>query len=76
MRSRHGRSCADAFPELYKPLPDSALAIIPNASHLLLHQHPDELSGLVGDFLTDRLVPPLMPLRRAAPRSHPLSTEP
>lgn len=53
--------------ELYNALPDAALAIIPNASHLLLHEHPDELSALVGDFLSDRLVPPLMPLRRAAP---------
>jgi pimeloyl-ACP methyl ester carboxylesterase len=57
--------------ELYQALPDAALAIVPNASHLLLHEHADELSALVGDFLSDRLVPPLMPLRRATPRSHP-----
>jgi pimeloyl-ACP methyl ester carboxylesterase len=54
--------------ELYRALPDAALAIIPNASHLLLHEHPRELSALVGEFLADRLAPPLMPLRRAAPR--------
>lgn len=52
--------------ELYRALPDAALAIIPNASHLLLHEHPGELSALVGEFLADRLVPPLMPFRRAA----------
>lgn len=39
--------------ELYQALPDAALAIVPNASHLLLHEHPDELTRMVGEFLAE-----------------------
>jgi pimeloyl-ACP methyl ester carboxylesterase len=53
--------------ELYDALPNAALAIIPNASHLLLHEHAGDLTRVVGDFLAGELVSPMMPLRRTAP---------
>lgn len=48
--------------ELYQALPDAALAIVPNASHLLLHEHPDELTRMVGGVLAEDPAPTMMPL--------------
>jgi pimeloyl-ACP methyl ester carboxylesterase len=50
--------------ELYEALPAAALAVIPHASHLLLHEHPDELAQLVGDFLSEDPPVRMMPIRR------------
>jgi pimeloyl-ACP methyl ester carboxylesterase len=50
--------------ELYQALPDAALAVIPHASHLLLHEHPLELVALVGDFLAGDTTSRMMPITR------------
>ncbi|GAA2570202.1 alpha/beta fold hydrolase [Pseudonocardia hydrocarbonoxydans] len=50
---------------LYRALPDSALAIVPEASHLLMHEKPAEVTALVAAFLIGDPVPTLMPIRRA-----------
>jgi pimeloyl-ACP methyl ester carboxylesterase len=52
--------------ELYRALPDAQLAVVPNASHLLLHDKPQHVTGLVADFLTTDPAATLMPIRRAA----------
>ncbi|MEV4188528.1 alpha/beta hydrolase [Streptosporangium canum] len=51
--------------ELYRGLPDAELAVIPGASHLLLHEKPELCTGLVADFLTAVPTPTWMPIRRA-----------
>jgi pimeloyl-ACP methyl ester carboxylesterase len=53
--------------ELYRAVPDAQLAIVPNASHLLLHEKPDQVTALVADFLTTEASPTMMPIRRAIP---------
>lgn len=50
---------------LYHALPDAALAVVPSASHLLLHEHPDRVAAMVGDFLADALPARLLPVQRA-----------
>ncbi|MGC5016303.1 alpha/beta fold hydrolase [Streptosporangium sp. DT93] len=51
--------------ELYRGLPDAQLAVVPGASHILLHEKPDLCTRLVTDFLTTDPAPTWMPLRRA-----------
>jgi fermentation-respiration switch protein FrsA (DUF1100 family) len=51
--------------DLYRALPNAQLAIIPGASHLLLHEKPELCAKLVIDFLTSQPVPTLMPIRRS-----------
>jgi pimeloyl-ACP methyl ester carboxylesterase len=51
--------------ELYRGLPNAELAIVPAASHLLLHEKPALCTSLVRDFLTTDQVPTMMPIRRA-----------
>jgi pimeloyl-ACP methyl ester carboxylesterase len=50
---------------LYRGLQSAQLAIVPGASHLLLHEEPELCTRSVGDFLTRDPVPTLMPIRRA-----------
>jgi pimeloyl-ACP methyl ester carboxylesterase len=49
---------------LYRALPDAYLSIVPGASHLLLHEHPELCTLLVRDFLAGKRGPRLMPMRR------------
>jgi pimeloyl-ACP methyl ester carboxylesterase len=51
--------------ELYRALPDAQLAIVPNASHLLLHEKPEQVTALIADFLIGDPAPTMMPIRRA-----------
>ncbi|MER5625790.1 alpha/beta hydrolase [Streptosporangium sp. NPDC002544] len=51
--------------ELYRALPDGYLAIVPGSSHLLLFEHPELCTRLVGDFLAGRRGPRWMPVSRA-----------
>ncbi|NDL56240.1 alpha/beta fold hydrolase [Phytoactinopolyspora mesophila] len=50
--------------ELYRALPDGYLAIVPGSSHLLLHEHPDHCTQLIGAFLAGHRGPRLMPMAR------------
>jgi pimeloyl-ACP methyl ester carboxylesterase len=52
--------------ELYRGLRNSQLAIIPETSHLLLHEKPELCTRLVSDFLTSDPTAVLMPIRRGA----------
>lgn len=51
---------------LFRSLTSAALAVVPNASHLLLDEHPATIRSLVSTFLTTDPEPTLMPIRRAA----------
>jgi pimeloyl-ACP methyl ester carboxylesterase len=51
--------------ELYRSIPDSELAVVPGTSHLLLVEKPEQVTGLVLDFLTRGPVPTIAPIRRA-----------
>ncbi|GAB3845759.1 alpha/beta fold hydrolase [Dactylosporangium cerinum] len=50
---------------LYRALPDAELAVVPNASHTLLIEHPQLCTGLVTTFLSGPPAPTHMPIRRA-----------
>lgn len=50
--------------DLYRALPDGHLAIVPGSSHLLLHEHPELCTQLVGTFLAGHRGPRLMPVSR------------
>ncbi len=50
---------------LYRALADAQLAIIPQASHLLLFEHPELCTTLVAQFLAHNPAPTLMPITRA-----------
>lgn len=50
---------------LYRGLPRGQLAVVPNTSHLLLHEKPDLCAELIGAFLRDDPVPTMMPIGRA-----------
>ena len=50
---------------LYRALPQGELAVLPNASHVLLIEHPALAAAVVGDFLLDDKAPTMMPIRRA-----------
>jgi pimeloyl-ACP methyl ester carboxylesterase len=52
---------------LYRALPTAELAVLPNASHLLLMEHTDAVRGLVRTFLTTDAGPTFMPIARAHP---------
>ena len=51
---------------LYRGLPRGQLAIVPNTSHLLLHEKPELCVQLVRDFLGADPAPTMMPISRAA----------
>jgi pimeloyl-ACP methyl ester carboxylesterase len=51
---------------LYRAIPDSQLAVIPGASHVVPMEKPELLNGIVIDFLTSEPMPTLLPIRRAA----------
>lgn len=48
----------------YRAIPNSRLAIIPAASHMLLFEHPDLGNGLITEFLAGGEPSTLMPVRR------------
>jgi pimeloyl-ACP methyl ester carboxylesterase len=50
--------------ELYRTLPDGYLAVLPGATHLLLHEHPQACTRLAADFLAGRRGPRRMPFSR------------
>ncbi|MEV6560561.1 alpha/beta hydrolase [Nocardia sp. NPDC051756] len=50
---------------LYRAIPDSELAVIPGASHLLVVEKPAEVYRLVGLFLTTDATQTWQPIRRA-----------
>ncbi|HEU5027169.1 MAG TPA: alpha/beta hydrolase [Spirillospora sp.] len=50
---------------LYRALPTAELAVLPNASHLLLMEHPETVRALVRTFLTTDAAPTYMPISRA-----------
>ena len=52
---------------LYRGLQNAQLAIVPAASHLLLHEKPELCTRLVTDFLTTDPASTMMPIRRATP---------
>ena len=52
--------------ELYRALPDGYLAVLPGATHLLLHEHPQACARLASDFLGGRRGPRRMPFSRPA----------
>jgi pimeloyl-ACP methyl ester carboxylesterase len=49
---------------LYRGLPRGQLAVVPNTSHLLLHEQPDVCAELIGSFLTGEPAPTMMPISR------------
>ena len=49
---------------LYRGLSRGQLAVIPNTSHLLLHEKPAECAELIGAFLTGEPAPRMMPISR------------
>lgn len=51
--------------DLYRGIPDAELAVVPGTSHLLVMEKPEQVYGLVRDFLRDEPVQTRMPLRRA-----------
>ena len=52
---------------LYRGLQNAQLAIVPAASHLLLHEKSELCTRLVTDFLTTDPAATMMPIRRATP---------
>jgi pimeloyl-ACP methyl ester carboxylesterase len=50
---------------LYRALPAAELAVLPNASHLLLMEHPETVRAMVRTFLTTDPAPTYMPISRA-----------
>ncbi|WP_339156048.1 alpha/beta hydrolase [Actinomadura luteofluorescens] len=50
---------------LYRALPTAELAVLPNASHLLLMEHAEAVRALVLTFLTTDAPPTHMPIARA-----------
>jgi pimeloyl-ACP methyl ester carboxylesterase len=50
---------------MYRALPQAQLAVVPNASHLLLMEHPDLVKDIVATFLGTEPSATLMPIRRA-----------
>ncbi len=51
---------------LYRALAGAQLAIVPQASHLLLFERPELCTGLVARFLTSEPAPTMMPIARAS----------
>jgi pimeloyl-ACP methyl ester carboxylesterase len=52
---------------LYRALPTAELAVLPDASHLLLMEHGGAVRGMVLKFLTTNAAPAYMPIARAGP---------
>ena len=50
---------------LYRALPTAELAVLPNASHLLLMEHAGTVRDIVLAFLTTNAAPTYMPIARA-----------
>jgi pimeloyl-ACP methyl ester carboxylesterase len=50
---------------LYRALPTAELAVLPNASHLLLMEHGGAVRDMVLKFLTTNAAPTYMPIARA-----------
>jgi pimeloyl-ACP methyl ester carboxylesterase len=50
---------------LYWALPTAELAVLPNASHLLLMEHGGAVCDMVLKFLTTNAAPTYMPIARA-----------
>lgn len=50
--------------ELYRSIPGAQLAIVPGASHMLVLEKPDVVSGLILHFLRNDPAPTMMPIRR------------
>jgi pimeloyl-ACP methyl ester carboxylesterase len=50
---------------LYRALPTAELAVLPNASHLLLLEHASTVRDMVLKFLTTNAAPTHMPIARA-----------
>jgi pimeloyl-ACP methyl ester carboxylesterase len=51
--------------ELFEAFPAARLAIVPGTSHVLPHERPDVLVGLVRDHLNGEPAPRMMPMRTA-----------
>jgi pimeloyl-ACP methyl ester carboxylesterase len=51
---------------LYRALPTAELAVLPNASHLLLMEHAETVRTMVRTFLTTDAAPTYMPIARAS----------
>jgi pimeloyl-ACP methyl ester carboxylesterase len=49
---------------MFRALPDAQLAVVPGTSHLLLHEKPDLVTGLVHQFLAAPRAERLRPMRR------------
>jgi len=50
---------------LYQAIPNSALAVIPGASHAVVMEKPELVNGVVLDFLEHEPAPTMIPIRRA-----------
>ena len=50
--------------DIYESLPNAGLAVLPDASHLLLHEHSEAVVNLVRRFLTNGHRPTMLPIRR------------
>ncbi|WP_328399900.1 alpha/beta fold hydrolase [Nocardia sp. NBC_00403] len=50
---------------LYRAIPNSELAVLPGASHLLVVEKPGEVYRSVGAFLTSEAPRTWQPIRRA-----------
>lgn len=55
--------------ELYRAIPNSELAVVPGASHLLVMEKPEMVNRLILDFLGNEPVPTMAPIRRGGPLS-------
>lgn len=49
----------------YRAIPDADLAVVPHASHLLVMEKPEQVYGLVADFLAGEPAATRQPIRRA-----------
>lgn len=49
---------------LYRGLPNAELAVVPGTSHLLVIEKPALCNTILVDFLTARVVPTPLPIRR------------
>ena len=53
--------------EMYEALPNAELAVVPGTSHFLTQEKPHLVNQLVLDFLTNKPVQTVAPIRRARP---------
>jgi pimeloyl-ACP methyl ester carboxylesterase len=52
--------------DIYESLPNAGLAVLPDASHLLLHEHSEAVVDLVRQFLANGHRTTMLPIRRPA----------